>query len=136
MCWLLSFSEYCINNEIFLPNHSVQFSRSVVSNRLFVTPWTAARQASLSITNSRSLLKLMSVELVMLSNHLIFCHLLLLPLVFPRIRVFFNESVLCIRWPKYWIFNFSISPSNEYSELISFKIVWFDRYAMKIRRFF
>ena len=134
MCWLLSFSEYCINNEIFLHNHSVQFSRSVVSDSAF--SWPAACQASLSITNSRSLLKLMSVELVMLSNHLIFCHLLLLPLVFPRIRVFFNESVLCIRWPKYWIFNFSISPSSEYSELISFKIVWFDRFAMKIRRFF
>ena len=81
---------------------------------LFVTPWTAARQASLSITNSQSLLKLMSIELVMLSNYLILCHpLLFLPSVFPSIRVFSNESVLHIRWPKYWSFSFSISPSNE-----------------------
>ena len=91
---------------------------------LFVTPWTAARQAS--ITNSQSLLKLMSIELVMPSNHLILCHLLLLPSIFPRIRVFSNESVLCIRWPKYWSFNFSISPSNEYSGLISFRMNWLD----------
>ena len=83
-----------------------------------VTPWTAACQASLSITNSQSLLKLM---LLMPSNHLILCHpLLLLPLIFPSIRVFYNESDLCIRWPKYWSFSFSISPSNEYSGLISF----------------
>ena len=95
--------------------------------RLFATPWTAARQASLSITNSRSLLKLMSIELVMPSNHLILCHpLLLLPSVFPSIRVFSNESVLHIRWPKYWSFSFSISPSNEYSGLISFRMDWFD----------
>ena len=84
--------------------------------RLFVTPWTAARQASLSITNSRSLPKLMSIKSVMPSNHLILCHpLLLLPSVFPNIRVFSNESVLHIRWPKYWSYSFSISPSNEYS---------------------
>ena len=94
--------------------------------RLFVTPWTAARQASLSITISRSLLKLMSIESVMPSSHLIlYCPLLLLPLIFPSIRVFSNESALHIRWPKYWSFNFSISSSNEYSGLISFKIDWF-----------
>ena len=97
-------------------------SRSVVSN-LFVTPWTAARQASLSITNTWSLLKLMSIELVMPSNNLILCHpLLLLPSIFPSIRVFSNESVICIRWPKYWSFSFNISPSNEYSGLISFRM--------------
>ena len=89
-------------------------------------PWTAARQASLSITNFRSLLKLMSIELVMPSNHLILCRpFLLLPSIFPSIRVFSNESVLLIRWPKYWSFSFSISPSNEYSGLISFRIDWF-----------
>ena len=91
--------------------------------QLFATPWTAARQASLSITNSRSSLKLMSIELVMPSNHLILCCLLLfLPSIFPSIRVFSKESVLCIRWPKYWSFSFSISPSNDYSGLISFRM--------------
>ena len=101
----------------FIQFSSVQSLRHV---RLFVTPWTAARQASLSITNSRSLLKLMSIESVMPPNHLILCHsLLLLPSIFPRIRVFSNESVLHIRWPKYCSFNFNISPSNEYSGLIS-----------------
>ena len=95
--------------------------------QLFATPWTAACQASLSITNSQSLLKLMSIELVMPSNHLILCRpLLLLPSIFPSIRVFSNESVLHIRWPKFWSFNFSISPSNEYSGLISFMIDWFN----------
>ena len=99
--------------------------------QLFVTPWTAARQASLSITNSRSLLKLMSIESVMPSNHLILCHpLLLLPSVFPSIRVCSNESVLCIRWPKYWSFSFSISLSNEYSRLISFQTDCFDLLAV------
>ena len=98
---------------------------------LFVTLWTAARQASLSITNSQSLLKLMSIKLVMPSNHLILCHpLLLLPSVFPSIRVFPKESVLCIRWPKYWSFSFSISPSSEYSGLISFRIDWLDLLAV------
>ena len=96
------------------------------------TPWTAARQASLSITNSQSLLKLMSIESVMPSNHLIHCRpLLLLPSVFPSIRVIFNESVLHIRWPKYWSFSFSISPSNEYSGLISFRKDWFDLLAVQ-----
>ena len=95
--------------------------------RLFATPWTAARQASLSITNSQSLLKLMSIESLMISNHLILCRPLLpSPSLFPSIRVFYNESVLHIRWPKYWGFSFSISPSNEYSELISFRMDWLD----------
>ena len=103
---------------------SVQ-SRSRV--RLFVILWTAACQASLSITNSWGLLKLMSIESLMPSNHLILCHpLLLLPSIFPRIRVFSNESVLCIRWPKYWSFSFRISPSNEYLGMISFRVNWFD----------
>ena len=107
----------------------VQFSRSVVSNS--VTPWTTARQASLSITNSRSLLKLMSIESVMPSNHLILCHpLLLLPSIFLSIRVFSNESVLHVRGPKYWSFSFSISPSNEYSGLISF-MDWLDLLAVQ-----
>ena len=88
--------------------------------RLFVTPWTSAHHASLSITNSRSLPKLMSIKLVMPSNYLILCYpLLLLPLIFPSIRVFFNESALCIRWPKYWSFSFNISPYNEHPGLIS-----------------
>ena len=99
--------------------------------QLFVTPWTAIRQASLSITNSWSLLKLMS-ESVMSSNHLIvFCPLLALPSLFPTISVFSNESVLPIRWPKYWSFSFSISPSNEYSALISLKTDWFDLLAVQ-----
>ena len=92
----------------------------------------SARQASLSITNSRSLLKLISIELVVPSNHLILCHLLLLlPSIFPRIRVYSNESVLRIRWPKYWSFSFSISPSNEYSGLISFRMDWLDLLAVQ-----
>ena len=100
--------------------------------RLFATPWTAARQASLSITNSRSLLKLMSIESVMPSNYLILCHpLLLLHSIFPSIRVFSNKSVLHIRWPKYWNFSFSISPSNEYSGLISFRMDWLDLLAVQ-----
>ena len=112
------------NSEIDLCQFSSIQSLSHV--QLFVTLWTAARQASLSITNSQSLLKLMSITLVMSSNHLILCHSLLLPLsIFPSIRVFSNESVLPIRWPKYWSFSFSISPSNVYSELISFRIDWF-----------
>ena len=98
--------------------------------RLFVTPWTAAPQASLSITNSQSLLKLMSIALVMPSNHLVLCHPFLLPSsIFPSIRVFSNESVLRIRWPEYW--SFSISPPSEYSGLISFRIDWFDLLAVQ-----
>ena len=109
--------------------HSVQFSSVQLLSRVrfFATPWTAAHQASLSVTNSWSLLKLISIESVIPSNHLIFCRpLFLLPSVFPSIRVFSSESALCIRWPKYWSFSFSISPSNEYSGLISFRIDWFD----------
>ena len=102
----------------------VQFSCSFVSDS--ATPWTAAHQASLSITNSRNLLKLMAIELVMPSSHLILCNPLLLPSIFPSIRVFSNESVLCIRWPKYWSFSFCISTSSEYSGLISFRMDWLD----------
>ena len=109
---------------------SVQFSHSVVSNS--VTLWPTARQASLSITNSLSLLILRSIELVMPSNSLILCHpLLLLASIFPSIRVFFSESVLHIRWPKYWSFSFSISPSNEYSGLIFFRMDWLNLLAVQ-----
>ena len=100
--------------------------------RLFETPWTAAHQASLSFTISQSLLKLMSTESVMPSNHLILCHpLLLLPSIFPSMRVFTSDSALRIRWPKYWSFSFNISPSDEYSGLISFRIDWFDLLAVQ-----
>ena len=100
--------------------------------QLFATPWTAACQASLSITNFQSLLKLMSIESVMPSKHLILCYsLFLLPSIFPSIRVFSNESVLLSRWPKYWSFSFSISPSNEYSGLISFRMGWLDLLAVQ-----
>ena len=102
-------------------------AQSLSCVHLFATPWTAAHQVSLFITNSWSLLKLMSIESVMPSNHLIVCHpLLLRPSVFPSIRVFSSESVLHIRWPKYWSFTFSSSPLNEHSGLISFRIDWFD----------
>ena len=115
-------------SEVNISFTSVQFS----CVWLFATPWTAALQASWSITNSQSLLKFMSTESVMPSNHLILCcPLLLLPSVFPSIRVFSNELVLHIRWPKYWSFSFSISPSNEYSWLISFRIHWFDLLAVQ-----
>ena len=99
--------------------------------QLFATPWTAAHQASLSITNAQSLLKLMSTELVMPSYYLILCHPLLLPSIFPGIRVFSNESALCIRWPKYCSFSFNISPSSEYSGLISVRMVWLDLHAVQ-----
>ena len=109
---------------------SIQFNCSVVSDS--ATPWTTAHQASLSITNSQSLLKLVSIESVMPSNHLILsCTLCLLPSIFPSIRIFSNESALHIRWPKYWSFSFSISPSNEYSELISFRMNWLDHPAVQ-----
>ena len=109
-----------------------QLVQSLSHVRLFMTPWTAAYKASLSITNSRSLLKLMSIKSVMPSNFLILCHpLLLLPSIFPSIRVFSNESVLLIRWPKYWSFSFNTSPSNEYSGLISFRIDWLDLLAVQ-----
>ena len=113
---------------------AVQLSsvQSLSHVQLFATPWSAARQASLSIINSRSLPKLMSIESVMPYNHLILCYLLLLPTsIFPSIRVFSNESALCIRWPKYWSFSFSISPPNEYSGLISFRIDWFNLLAVQ-----
>ena len=106
---------------------------SVAQSCPTMTAWTAAHQASLSITNSWSLHRLMSIESVMPSNHLILCHpLLLLSSIFPSIRVFSNESVLCIRWPKHWSFSFSISPSNEYSGLISFRIDWFDLLLVQV----
>ena len=118
--------EYCLNSSLgFISGCKcrVQFSRV----QFFSTPWTAARQASLSVTNSQSLLKLTSIELVTPSNHhTLYCPLLLLPSVLPRIRVFINESVLHIRWPKYWSFSFSISPCNEFSGLISFRTDLFD----------
>ena len=112
--------------------HTFSSVQSPSCVRLFATPWTAAHQASLSLTNSQSLLKHMSIELVMSSNHLILCHpLLLLPSIFPSIRVFSNESVLHISWPKYWSFSFSISPSNEYSGLISFRMDWLHLLAVQ-----
>ena len=112
----------------------IRFSSVQVLSRVrfFATPWNAAHEASLSITNSRSLLKLTSIELVMPYNHLILCRPLLLPpSIFPSIRVFSSESVLCIRWPKYWSFSFNISPSNEYSGLISFRTDWLDLLAVQ-----
>ena len=116
-------------------HHSVQFSsvvQSLIHVQLFVTPWTTGSQASLSITNSQSLPKLMFIESVMPSNHLILCHpLLLLPSIFPSIRVFSNKLALCIRWSKYRSFSFSISPSNEYSGLISFRIDGLDLLAVQ-----
>ena len=113
----------CTQWTITPPFNSVQLLSPV---QPFATPWTAAHQASLSITNSWSLFKLMSIRSMMPSNYLILCHPLLLPSIFSSIRVFSNESVLHIRWPKYWRFSFSISPSNEYSGLISFRTDWFD----------
>ena len=128
--WAHSPRASCFNSKSISSSfHSVQPLSHV---QLFATPWTAARQATLSITNSQSLLKLMSIRSVMPSSHLLLCHpLLLLPSIFPSIRVFSSESVLCIRWPEYWSFSFNISPSNEYSGLISFKIDWFDLLAVQ-----
>ena len=119
---------------MILPVCSERFSSVQSLSRvwLFVTPWIAARQASLSITNSWSLLKLMSIESVMPFNHLILCHpLVLLPSLFPGIRVFSNDSTLRIRWPKYWSFSFNISPSNEHPGLISFRMDWLDLLAVQ-----
>ena len=113
---------------------SLQFSSVQLLSRvrLFATPWTAARQVSLCITNSQSLPNLMSIKLVMRSNHLILCRpLLLLPSIFPSIRFFSNESALCMRWPKYWSFSFNTSPSNEQPELISFRMDWLDLLAVQ-----
>jgi len=113
-------------------SHHFSLVQSLSCVWLFATPWTAAHQVSLPITNSRSLLKLMSIELVMPCNHLIFyCPLLLPPSIFPSIRVFSSESVLRTRWPKYWSLSFSISPSNEYSGLISFRMDWLDLLAVQ-----
>ena len=128
-----SFSHFNFSDsEKPLPLLSISSVQSLSRVWLFATPWTAPRQASLSISNSRSLLKLLSIELVMPSNHLILCRpLLLLPSIFPSIRVFSNESVLHIRWPKYRSFSFSISSSNEYSGFISFRIYWFDLLAVQ-----
>ena len=119
---------YCFSLATFkIFSLSCSSGQSLSHVQLFMTPWTAALQTFLSITNPQSLLKLMSIESVMPSNRLILCRsLLLLPSIFHRIRVFSNESVLCIRWPKYWNFSFSISPSNEYSGLISFRMDWFN----------
>ena len=114
-----------------VPN-SFSSVQSLSRVQLFETPGTAVHKASLSITNSQSLVKLMSIESVMPYNHLILCHPLLLPpSIFPSIRVFSNESVLCIRWPKYWSFSISISPSNEHSEFISFRMDWLDLLAVQ-----
>ena len=124
--------EKTLGKYIFIFTETFVVVQSLSRVRFFATPWTAAHQASLSITISRNLLKLMSIELVMPSNHLNLCRtLLLLPPIFPSIRVFSRESVLCIRCLKYWNFNFSISPSNEYSGLISFRIDWFDLLAVQ-----
>ena len=117
---------------LYHPSHQFSLVQSLSRVRLFVTPWATSRQASLSITNSQSLLRLMSIESVIPSNHLIFCRPLVLPpSIFPNIRVFSNESVFCIRWPKYWSFSFSISPSNEHSGLMSFRMDWLDLLALQ-----
>ena len=117
---------------MFFGGTCISLVQSLSRVRLFGTPWTAARQASLSKTNSWSLLKFMSIESVMPSNHLILCHpLLLLPSIFPSIRIFSNESVLRIRWPKYWSFSFSISPANEHPGLISFRMDRLDLLAVQ-----
>jgi len=114
------------------PCGAISSTQSLSRVRFFVTPWTAACQASLSITNSLSLLKLMSIKSVMPSNHLILCHpLFLRPSIFPNIRFFSSKLALPIRWPKYWSFSFSISPSNEYSGLISFRMDWLDLLAVQ-----
>ena len=118
-------------DEADICKHSVSSVQSLSHVRLFATPWIAAHQASLSTTNSQSLLKLMSIKSAMSSNHLILCHPLLPPSIFPSIRVFSNESALRSRWPKYWTFSFSISPPNEYSGLISFRMDWLDLLAVQ-----
>ena len=137
LCWVFVAKHWlslvAVSREGLLSSWGVLFVVQLFNHvQFFATPWTAARQASLSFTISQNLLKLMSIVLVMPSNHLILCHpLLLLPSVFPSIRVFSNELTLRIRWLKYWSFNFSISPSNEYSGLISFRIDSFDLPAVQ-----
>ena len=122
----------CIFHHILFSRHHIQFSSVALLCPTLCNPMTAAHQAFLSITNSQSLLKLMSIESVIKSNHLILCHPFLLPTsIFPSIRVFSNESVLRIRWPKYWSFSFNISPSNEHSGLISFRMDWLDLLAVQ-----
>ena len=133
MTWLVSLPS-THGTEILFTEWMIQFSsvQSLSCVQLFATPWTAARQASLSSTNSRSLPKPMSIELVMPSNHLILCcPLLLPPSILPSIRVFSNESALHIRWPKFWSFSFNISPSNEHPGLISFRMDWLDLFAVQ-----
>ena len=130
--WRSAFIMVQLSHPYMTTGKTISSAQSLSHVQLFVTPWTAAHQASLSITNSRSLFKLTSIELVMPSNCLILCHPFSLPLsIFPTIWVFSNESVLCIRWPKYWSFSFSISPSNEYSGLISFRMGWLDLLAVQ-----
>ena len=132
--WCLNYNRYKVKSESLMGRNlvSILVVQSLSHIWLFVTPWTAAHEASLSITTSRSLLKLMTIELVMPSNHFIFYHPLLLPSsTLPSIRVFSKELTLCIRWPKYWSFSFSIGPSNEYSRLISFRMDWLDLLAVQ-----
>ena len=125
-------SSPCLHQNCSVQFSHIQLVQSLSYVLLFVTPWTTACPDSLSITNSQRLLKLLSIESVMPSNHLILCHPLFLPpSIFPSIRVFSNESVLCIRWPKYWSFSFSISPSNEYSGLISIRMDWLHLLAVQ-----
>ena len=128
----ITLSPVSLHHKWYYSKYLISSVQSLSHVRLFATPWTAAHQASLSITNSWSLPKLMSVESVMPSNHLILCHpLLLVPSIFPSIRVFSNESALRMRWPKYYSFSFNISPSNEHSGLISFRMDWLDLLAVQ-----
>ena len=131
-CWLFKLFLLLANISNAAMNICISSVQSLSHVRLFATPWTTAHQASLSITNSWNLFKLMSIESVMPSNHLILCHpLLLLPSIFSSVRVFSNESALCIRWPKYWSCSFNISPSNEHPGLISFRMDWLDLLAVQ-----
>ena len=130
--WRVFFIKWCKTfSRIYWNDNIISSVQSLSPVWLFLTPWTTASQASLSITNSLSLLKLMSIKSVMQCNHLIICHPLLPPSIFPSIRGFSSESVLRIRWPKYWSFSFSSSPSNEYSGLISFRMDWLDLLAVQ-----
>ena len=129
-------SSSLIRFHYFVLNHDFSSVQSLNRVQLFATPWITARQASLSITNSRSPPKLTSIESVMPSSHLILCHPLLLPSIFPSIRVFSNESALRMRWPKYWSFSFNISPSNEHPGLISFRMDWISLQSKDLSRVF